>query len=123
MRILFLSLFLTTFGYARDEANICLAMIVKNDEEVISNCLLSAMNIVDCISIYDAGSTDKTLQIIEQFMQETKIPGKIHKFVKHQNLEKDRSYLISLAQNTLKSNGFSLPWPHNWAANSYSPRL
>lgn len=108
MKILFLYLLLSAVGYARDEVNICLTMIVKNDEEVIGNCLSSAMNIVDCVSIYDAGSTDRTLQIIEQFMQETGTPGKIHKHVKHQNLEKDRSYVISSAQNTLKSKGFSL---------------
>ena len=66
---------------------ICLTMIVKNDEDVVWHCLASAVDLVDCFSIYDAGSTDNTVALIEQFLQETNIPGRLHR---NRNQSEDR---------------------------------
>lgn len=46
---------------------ISLCMIVKDEEDVISRCLSSAIELVDEIIILDTGSTDKTLDIINGF--------------------------------------------------------
>lgn len=46
---------------------ISLCMIVKNEEDVIGDCLNSVKDIVDEINIVDTGSTDKTKEIILQF--------------------------------------------------------
>jgi glycosyltransferase involved in cell wall biosynthesis len=57
---------------------LCLTMIVKNESHIIERCLNSVKGIVDFISICDTGSTDNTVQIIEQFLLKNNIPGKIH---------------------------------------------
>jgi tetratricopeptide (TPR) repeat protein len=87
---------------------ICLTMIVKNDQEVILPCLLSVKDLVDCISIYDGGSTDRTLRIVEEFLEDSGIPGKIHRALRRQSDERIRLQTIRSAQSLLKSNGFSL---------------
>ena len=66
------------FAHCLDAANICLTMIVKNDEEVIEACLESVKGIIDCIAISDMGSKDNTVQIIKEFMQKTGIPGVVY---------------------------------------------
>lgn len=53
---------------------ISLAMIVKNEEKHIRNCLERVNNIVDEIVIVDTGSTDKTIEIAKEF------DAKIYKF-------------------------------------------
>ncbi len=51
------------------KTNICLVLVVKDDEEVIQICLASATGITDCLCVCDAGSTDQTLEIIDQFFR------------------------------------------------------
>ncbi len=46
---------------------ISLCMIVKNEEEVLGDCLSSVINICDEIIIVDTGSTDQTKEIAEKF--------------------------------------------------------
>lgn len=48
---------------------ISLCMIVKNEEDVISNCLESVKDIVDEINIVDTGSTDNTLKIVKKYTE------------------------------------------------------
>ena len=46
---------------------ISLCMIVKNEEQTIEHCLLSAEGIADEIIIVDTGSTDRTKEIVSKF--------------------------------------------------------
>lgn len=46
---------------------VSLAMIVKNEEEVLRECLKSVKNIVDEIILVDTGSEDRTLEIAREF--------------------------------------------------------
>ncbi|MGI5899368.1 MAG: glycosyltransferase [Christensenellales bacterium] len=48
-------------------ATFSLCMIVKNEEEVLGRCLLSALGIFDEIIIVDTGSDDATKEIARQF--------------------------------------------------------
>ena len=86
---------------------LCLNMIVKNESRIIERCLLSVKDIIDCISICDTGSTDNTVEIIEQFMQKHTIPGKVHRHIWH-NFGHNRTLSAQAAQKTLKELGFSL---------------
>ena len=56
---------------------ICLNMIVKNESKVIKRLLESVLPIIDSYCICDTGSTDDTIEIIETFFKNNKIPGKI----------------------------------------------
>lgn len=46
---------------------ISLCMIVKNEEDVIGNCLESIKDVVDEINIVDTGCTDRTLDIVKKY--------------------------------------------------------
>lgn len=56
---------------------ICLNMIVKNESRIILRLLESVYKLIDTYCICDTGSTDDTINIIETFFQEQKIPGKV----------------------------------------------
>lgn len=61
--------------------NLCLNMIVKNESRIIRRLLESVAKYIDCYCICDTGSTDNTVQIIEDFFsrQTPPIPGRIIK--------------------------------------------
>jgi len=63
--------------YAEEPNKICLAMVVKNDAVVIRQCLESARPIIDYLSVCDLGCTDDTIETIEAFAQECRIPVSI----------------------------------------------
>lgn len=99
---------LMPFSILRGEkTQLCLNMIVRNEEKIIERCLNSVKNIVDCISICDTGSTDNTIQIIEQFMKKNGIRGKVHRH-EWKNFGHNRTLSVQSAQKTLKDLGYSL---------------
>jgi len=79
---------------------IVLAMIVKNESKIIERCLSSIQSICDAIVISDTGSTDDTVQLIEQFLSKNKIPGKIYSN-EWVNFGHNRSKSITNAQEWL----------------------
>ena len=89
------------------KVKICLTMIVKNESNVIERCLNSVKDIVDCISICDTGSTDNTVEIIEEFMKNNHIPGKVHEHV-WKNFGHNRSLSAQAAKATLEDLDFPL---------------
>ena len=56
---------------------LALAMIVKNEESNILDCLNSVVKYIDYYVIADTGSTDKTKEVIKKFFDEKNIPGEI----------------------------------------------
>jgi glycosyltransferase involved in cell wall biosynthesis len=81
------------------EPKIALGMIVKNEEKVILKTLQSAIDAVDCIFIYDTGSTDNTVSIIKEFEKQIS-PKKIYmlhgEFI---NFEVTRNELLKFIDN------------------------
>jgi len=61
--------------------SIGLNIIVKNEEKVIKRMLDSVAPFIDCYTIIDTGSTDKTKEIIKEVMDGHGIPGEIHDHV------------------------------------------
>lgn len=105
--LIFLAAALFTIIPVHAQVKICLNLIVKNDEAVIERCLNSAKNVVDCISICDVGSTDTTIDKINNFIRKSGIPGQIYK-QQWQNLSYNKTLSIQTAQRTLQELGFSL---------------
>ena len=56
---------------------VCLNMIVKNESKIITRLLNSVLPIIDCYCICDTGSTDNTVQLIQEFFSNKNISGKI----------------------------------------------
>ena len=67
----------------KDKQTLCLNMIVKNESEIIVNTLekLTAKVPFDYWVIADTGSTDNTIELIENFFKEKNIPGEIFRDV------------------------------------------
>ena len=55
-----------------------LVMIVKNESKIIERCLSSIQSICDAVVISDTGSTDHTIQLINDFLTKNSIPGKVY---------------------------------------------
>jgi hypothetical protein len=83
---------------------ICLNMIVRNESSIIKRCLSNLIDIIDWIVITDTGSTDSTIQIINDFIAEHKprISGKVYQD-KWVNFAVNRTNSVSNAKKYLKS--------------------
>jgi glycosyltransferase involved in cell wall biosynthesis len=102
-----------------DAKTICLNMIVKNESQVIENCLGSLKDVIDYWVIVDTGSTDGTQQVIRNFMKE--IPGELHErdwvdFAHNRNealsLAKDKGdYLLFIDADEMLSHADSFTMP------------
>ena len=58
---------------------LCLNMIVKNESKIIKRLFDSVISIIDSYCICDTGSTDNTVEIIEEYFKEKMLPGKVVK--------------------------------------------
>ena len=76
---------------------ICLAMIVKNEEQDIRRCLDSVKDHIDYWVISDTGSEDNTKQLIQEIMDEHEIPGELHEH-KWEDFSTNRNYVLELAK-------------------------
>lgn len=56
-----------------------LCMIVKNESKVIERCLNSVKPLIDYVSIVDTGSTDNTIEIINNWMNKNQVDGFVYK--------------------------------------------
>ena len=56
---------------------LCLNMIVKNESKIIVRLLDSVVDLLDSYCICDTGSTDTTVDLIQQYFASKNIPGKI----------------------------------------------
>jgi len=56
---------------------LCLSMIIKNESKIITRLFDTVIGIIDSYCICDTGSTDDTIQIIEDYFANKNIPGKI----------------------------------------------
>ncbi|HHW01023.1 MAG TPA: glycosyltransferase [Clostridiaceae bacterium] len=72
---------------------ISLCMIVKNEEEVLEKCLISAAAYVDEIVIADTGSSDNTKKIAQKYTD------KIYDFAWCNDFSKARNFSVSKAEN------------------------
>ncbi|HEV8051468.1 MAG TPA: glycosyltransferase [Parachlamydiaceae bacterium] len=95
------------YNVNREGNKLCLTMIVKNEAKIIERCLNTVKDIVDYISICDTGSTDNTVEIIENFMEKTGIPGKVHRH-EWKNFGYNRSLSAEAAQEWLSKQGCPL---------------
>ena len=55
-----------------------LCMIVKNEAHVIERCLNSVKPLIDFVLIVDTGSTDDTVNIINHWLTDNTMPGRVY---------------------------------------------
>ena len=93
------------------------ATMCKNEEHVIGQVLDAVAPYIDYLVVADNGSTDRTLEIVREFMDRTGIPGEIHNdewfgFDKNKNLMmeyvKDKTdYVLHLDADDILAGDFS----------------
>ena len=54
-------------GQKGDEATISACLIVKDEEELLPDCLSSVKDLVDEIIVVDTGSSDRTIEIAKEY--------------------------------------------------------
>lgn len=92
---------LQNHGYLNAKKNmstICLVMIVRNEADIILECLRSAEKYIDCFVILDSDSTDNTLQLIDEWRAETKMPGSVFNFDEPFRSDHKRTRALQLAK-------------------------
>lgn len=55
----------------------CLNMIVRDEKDNILRCFHSVDHLIDAMFIVDTGSVDNTIEIIQKYIQDTKIQGEV----------------------------------------------
>lgn len=80
-------------------AKVCLNMIVKNEGVIIERSLRSLVPAIDCYVICDTGSTDRTPELIRNFMDRHGIPGVIPTFTFH-NFAQARNQALQAARES-----------------------
>ena len=104
----------------------CLIMIVRDEEIIITRALESMKNIITSYFIYDTGSKDNTINVIEKWMSDHSIPGEV-KFTEWKNFGYNKTKLISDAQdhpNNIISKAKYYVWldaDEVWIKNSNDP--
>jgi len=56
---------------------IIVTVMIKNEERIIKRCIERALTIADAICISDTGSTDKTLEILNEYLPTLNVPTKV----------------------------------------------
>ena len=85
-----------------------IVMIVKNESKIIQRCLSSILPIIDSVVISDTGSTDNTIELIESFLSEHNLKGKVYND-EWKNFGHNRTKSITNAQEWLTETGADLP--------------
>ena len=81
-----------TFEVAKNK-KIGLCMIVKNESKIIERCLNSVKPLIDYVCIVDTGSTDDTIDVINNWMKSNDIEGQVI-FEPWQNFAYNRSFAM-----------------------------
>ncbi|MBK3494227.1 glycosyltransferase family 2 protein [Viridibacillus sp. YIM B01967] len=82
-------------------------MIVKNESKIIERCLNGAKSIIDYVSICDTGSTDQTVEIIEDWCKKNNMPCTVHR-EPFKNFGYNRTLSAELAQKTYPESDYLL---------------
>jgi len=55
-----------------------LLTMIKNESRAIRRCLDAALSVCDAICVCDTGSTDNTVEIVNEYLKNSRVPGKIY---------------------------------------------
>lgn len=81
----------------KNRPTLAFATMCKNEEHIIGQVLDAVAPYIDYLVVADNGSTDRTLEIVQEFMDKTGIPGKIYRdewygFDKNKNMMMEYVY-------------------------------
>lgn len=65
------------------EVKICLVMVVRDQDTIIRDCFESVSKLIDTACIIDTGSTDWTVEVVEEWLEKSHIPGIVQSYTGH----------------------------------------
>tara|TARA_B100000424_G_C22939820_1_gene500119 strand:+ start:686 stop:2788 length:2103 start_codon:yes stop_codon:yes gene_type:complete len=77
---------------------ICLNMIIKNESKIITRLLDSVLPFIDHYVLCDTGSTDNTIEVLQEYFKTKNIEGKIVE-KPFEDFGKTRSYALKQCEN------------------------
>ena len=77
---------------------LCLNMIVKNESKIITRLFDSLIDIIDSYCICDTGSTDNTVELIENYFKVRGKPGKVI-YEPFKDFEHNRTFALRACEN------------------------
>jgi len=83
---------------------LCLNMIVKNESKIITRLFDSIVDLIDCYCICDTGSTDNTVNLIEQYFFARNIPGCVI-VEPFKNFEYNRTFALQACRDSTNTGG------------------
>jgi glycosyltransferase involved in cell wall biosynthesis len=106
-----------TIEQMKAKPTLAFATMCKNEEHIIGTVLDAVAPYIDYLVVADNGSTDRTLEIVQEFMDRTGIPGEIHRdewfgFDKNKNMMMEyvfdkTDYLLHLDADDILAGDFS----------------
>jgi glycosyltransferase involved in cell wall biosynthesis len=101
----------------KNRPTLAFATMCKNEEHIIGTVLDAVAPYIDYLVVADNGSTDRTLEIVQEFMDRTGIPGEIHRdewfgFDKNKNMMMEyvfnkTDYVLHLDADDILAGDFS----------------
>ena len=101
----------------KNRPTLAFATMCKNEEHIIGTVLDAVAPYIDYLVVADNGSTDRTLDIVQEFMDRTGIPGEIHRdewfgFDKNKNMMMEyvfdkTDYVLHLDADDILAGDFS----------------
>jgi hypothetical protein len=101
----------------KNKPTLAFATMCKNEEHIIGTVLDAVAPYIDYLVVADNGSTDRTLEIVQEFMDKTGIPGEIHRdewfgFDKNKNMMMEyvfgkTDYVLHLDADDILTGDFS----------------
>lgn len=83
-------------------------MIVKNESKIIQRCLTEAKPVIDNFSIVDTGSTDNTVELIQEWAKQNNVVGQVV-FHPWKNFGYNRSHSFTVGKEYAIQLGYDLP--------------
>jgi len=96
----FVELLFVLCAYSEVTRHVCLSAIVRNEEKVIARFLDNNRWAFDHFDITDTGSTDRTVEIIEEFAASGRVSATVHSFPWIDDFGAARSYALERSRET-----------------------
>ena len=99
----------TSLVYTDSKKRIIFLSMIKNESRIIKRCIASALPVADAVCICDTGSTDNTVEVLQEYFKDFTIPAKVVEGPQHawRNFGYNRSQSFLAATEYCKELGWN----------------
>jgi len=93
--------FPSTFSAIPKQKRIIFLSMIKNEHKIIKRCISSALTVADAVCICDTGSTDTTVDVLNEYFKTLAVPAKLYNGPEHNwknfGYNRSQSFLSAVA--------------------------